>query len=67
MQALSDEIEDEVQRVELLPGQEASMNRYDSNFTDYSDDTDENYEETLIDRYEQQAEFWRDNYYKFWR
>ena len=37
--------------------------------SDDDDESDDNYDldETLIEQYEKQADFWRDNYFKPWR
>ena len=65
---IADEIEEEVKRVELVPGTTMTLGMLPNEQSD-DDESDDNYdlEETLIEQYEKQADFWRDNYFKPWR
>ena len=65
---IADEIEEEVKRVELVPGTTMTLGNLPNEQSD-DDESDDNYdlEETLIEQYEKQADFWRDNYFKPWR
>jgi len=66
---IADEIEEEVKRVELVPGTTMAMGMSGA-MSDESIITEEDsldLDETLIEQYEKQADFWRENYYKPWR
>ena len=63
---IADEIEEEVKRVELVPGTTMTMGMLSNESSDEGE-SDDDLEETLIERYEKQADFWRDNYFKPWR
>jgi len=63
---IADEIEEEVKRVELVPGTTMTVGML-SNESIISDDESDDLDMTLIEQYEKQADFWRENYYKPWR
>ena len=64
---IADEIEEEVKRVELVPGTTMTMGMLSNESSDEGERDDDDLEETLIEQYEKQADFWRDNYFKPWR
>ena len=65
LQTIAEEIEEEVKRVEIVPKFNAAEKTSEESMTSSSNS---NYDdENLIEKYEKQAEFWRENYYKPWR
>ena len=61
---IANEIEEEVKRVEIVPNLNAQGLQSESSVASSENSYDD---DNLIERYERQAEFWRENYYKPWR
>ena len=56
-----------MKRVELVPGTTMTLGNLPNEQSDDDDESDYDLDETLIEQYEKQADFWRDNYFKPWR